>query len=172
MEILDHHAINKVVDYAGIDLPRDAAALLLVEVDGDEAILPKELETIKAALAKMGVTQVKIAGSKAEEAELWQVRKAVSPAVVERGFTKISEDATVPLSKIPHMFEKVDEIKQKYDLNLVVFGHAGDGNLHPTISANMRDPEAVKMWNVRLRRFLIMQLNWEERFRESMALVR
>lgn len=120
----------------------------------------------------MGVTQVKIAGSKAEEAELWQVRKAVSPAVVERGFTKISEDATVPLSKIPHMFEKVDEIKQKYDLNLVVFGHAGDGNLHPTISANMRDPEAVKMWNVRLRRFLIMQLNWEERFRESMALVR
>lgn len=48
MEILDHHAINKVVDYAGIDLPRDAAALLLVEVDGDEAILPKELETIKA----------------------------------------------------------------------------------------------------------------------------
>lgn len=144
MEILDHHAINKVVDYAGIDLPRDAAALLLVEVDGDEAILRKELETIKAALAKMGVTQVKIAGSKAEEAELWQVRKAVSPVVVERGFTKISEDATVPLSKIPHMFEKVDEIKQKYDLNLVVFGHAGDGNLHPTISANMRDPEAVK----------------------------
>ncbi|REB90400.1 glycolate oxidase subunit GlcD, partial [Staphylococcus pseudintermedius] len=110
----------------------------------DEAILPKELETIKAALAKMGVTQVKIAGSKAEEAELWQVRKAVSPAVVERGCTKISEDATVPLSKSPHMLEKVDEVKQKYDWKLGVFGHAGEGNLHTTISANMRDPEADK----------------------------
>lgn len=86
----------------------------------------------------------KIAQTKEEENALWQVRKAVSPAVVESGYTKISEDATVPLSKIPQMFKKISELKEKYQLNIVIFGHAGDGNLHPTINANMRDPIAVK----------------------------
>jgi len=87
---------------------------------------------------------VQVASDKEEEARLWQVRKLVSPAVVSSGYTKISEDATVPLSKIPDMFRKIDEIKKKYDLNIVVFGHAGDGNLHPTINTNMRDPEEVE----------------------------
>ncbi|MDP4448957.1 FAD-linked oxidase C-terminal domain-containing protein [Staphylococcus hyicus] len=144
MEILDHHAINKVVDYAGLDLPRSAAAILLVEVDGEPEALTQEMATINQALKRIGVTNIKIAQTKDEENALWQVRKAVSPAVVESGYTKISEDATVPLSKIPHMFKKISEIKEKYQLNIVIFGHAGDGNLHPTINANMRDEMAIK----------------------------
>lgn len=143
MEILDQNAINKVEDYAGLDLPREAAAVLLVEVDGDTEALKKEMEVIRSALKKIGVTGVNIAGDKEEEAKLWQVRKLVSPAIVSSGYTKISEDATVPLSKIPDMFKKIDEIKEKYHLNIVVFGHAGDGNLHPTINTNMRDSEEV-----------------------------
>lgn len=144
MEILDHHAINKVVDYAGLDLPRAAAAILLVEVDGEPNALTKEMETIRVALEKIGVENIEIAKTKEQEAELWRVRKAVSPAVVESGYTKISEDATVPLSKIPHMFKKISELKHKYQLSIVVFGHAGDGNLHPTINANMRDKTAIQ----------------------------
>lgn len=144
MEILDHHAVNKVVDYAGLEIPRSAAAILLVEIDGEPEALTKEMTTIKQALENINVTDINIAETKEEENALWQVRKAVSPAVVESGYTKISEDATVPLSKIPHMFKKISELKEKYQLNIVIFGHAGDGNLHPTINANMRDPLAVK----------------------------
>lgn len=144
MEILDHNAINKVEDYAGLDLPRSAAAILLVEVDGDPNVLTKELHVIENALNEIGVKDIQVAANIEEEEKLWQVRKLVSPAIVSSGYTKISEDATVPLSKIPDMFKKIDEIKYKYDLNIVVFGHAGDGNLHPTINTNMRDPEEVK----------------------------
>ena len=85
-----------------------------------------------------------IAENKEDEDKLWQVRKLVSPAIVESGYTKISEDVTLPLSKIPDMFKKIDEIKQKHDLNIVVFGHAGDGNLHPTLNTNMRDQNEVE----------------------------
>ncbi|MEB5685019.1 FAD-binding oxidoreductase [Mammaliicoccus lentus] len=144
MEILDHNALNKVEDYAGLDLPRDAAAILLIEVDGNPENLADELDTIQKALKEIDVENVEIAESKEAEDKLWQVRKLVSPAVVESGYTKISEDATVPLSKIPEMFKKIDEIKTKYDLNIVVFGHAGDGNLHPTINTNMRDENEVR----------------------------
>ena len=144
MEILDHNALNKVEDYAGLDLPRDAAAILLIEVDGNPENLGDELDTIQKALKEIDVENVEIAESKEAEDKLWQVRKLVSPAVVESGYTKISEDATVPLSKIPEMFKKMDEIKTKYDLNIVVFGHAGDGNLHPTINTNMRDENEVR----------------------------
>lgn len=144
MEILDQNSINKVEDYAGLNLPRSAAAIILVEVDGDPEVLPKELAVIKEALEEIGVKNIQVAENKEQEQKLWQVRKLVSPAIVTSGYTKISEDATVPLSKIPEMFKKIDEIKNKYNLNIVVFGHAGDGNLHPTINTNMRDTEEVK----------------------------
>lgn len=143
MEILDQNALNKVEDYASLGLPRDVAAILLIEVDGDTEVLKKELAIIRDALETIGVKNINIAEDKAEEEKLWQVRKLVSPAVVTSGYTKISEDATVPLSKISDMFKKIDEVKEKYDLNIVVFGHAGDGNLHPTINTNMRDSDEV-----------------------------
>ena len=144
MEILDNNSINKVEDYANLNLPRDAAAIILIEVDGHPDILTQELNTIKNSLIEIGVTNIQVAESKEEEEKLWKIRQLVSPAIVSSGYTKISEDATVPLSKIPDMFKKIDEIKVKYDLNIVVFGHAGDGNLHPTINTNMRDPEEVR----------------------------
>ncbi|MCK1975912.1 FAD-binding protein [Jeotgalicoccus huakuii] len=143
MEILDQNSINKVEDYAKLNLPRNAAAIILIEVDGDEDVLPKELNVIKEALESIGVNDIRIAESKEDEENLWRVRKLVSPAIVTSGYTKISEDATVPLSKIPDMFKKINELKNKYELDIVVFGHAGDGNLHPSINTNMRDQSEV-----------------------------
>lgn len=143
MEILDNNSLNRVEDYANLGLPREAAAILLVEVDGHASILDKELLTIKEALLGIGVDKINIAENKADEEKLWQVRKLVSPAIVKSGYTKISEDITLPLSKIPDMFKKIGEIKEEYDLNIVVFGHAGDGNLHPTLNTNMRDEDEV-----------------------------
>lgn len=68
----------------------------------------------------------------------------VSPAITKMGPTKISEDATVPRSEIPKMMERLHAIRDKYQLNLVVFGHAGDGNLHPNIITDKRNVEEMK----------------------------
>jgi glycolate oxidase len=78
-----------------------------------------------------------------EKEEIWKARKLVSPAIVRIKPTKISEDATVPRSKIPEMFERLQQIKKKYNVNLVVFGHAGDGNLHPNIICDKNDLEEM-----------------------------
>ena len=87
---------------------------------------------------------VQVAKDNQEAAQLWQARKLVSPAIVKIKPTKISEDATVPRSKIPEMFQRLKEIREKYNVHLVVFGHAGDGNLHPNIIADQRDEEEMR----------------------------
>lgn len=74
----------------------------------------------------------------------WQVRRMLSPAITQMGPTKISEDAMVPRSHIPAMMERLATIREKYDLNLVVFGHAGDGNLHPNIITDKRNVAEMK----------------------------
>lgn len=85
-----------------------------------------------------------MAEDKAEREKIWMARKLVSPAITRMGPTKISEDATVPREKIPEMMERLKRIREKYQLQLVVFGHAGDGNLHPNIIADERNREEME----------------------------
>ena len=84
-----------------------------------------------------------IPGSREEADQLWQARKLVSPAIVTLKPTKVSEDVAVPRSKIPDMIDRLNRIKEKYNIHLVVFGHAGDGNLHPNIICDQRDTEEM-----------------------------
>lgn len=91
----------------------------------------------------VGAREVTIPKNKAEETELWKARKLVSPAIARIKPTKISEDATVPRSKIPEMCERLLNIRDKYGIHLVVFGHAGDGNLHPNIICDKTDQEEM-----------------------------
>ncbi|WP_110112099.1 FAD-linked oxidase C-terminal domain-containing protein [Bacillus sp. CGMCC 1.16541] len=144
MEIMDQASVVAVENYQPCGLPTDIEAILLIEIDGHPAALEHEMNTVKKACEQVGAREVRIAQTKEEEAELWQARKLVSPAIVQHKPTKISEDATVPRSKIPDMFKKLKEIRDVYNVDLVVFGHAGDGNLHPNIIADARDREEMK----------------------------
>ncbi|MFX0561253.1 FAD-binding oxidoreductase [Tepidibacillus infernus] len=144
LELMDHASIQAVEDYEPVGLPRDAEAILLIEVDGHPLAMKDEIEKVKEICSQLGAREVKIATTKEEREELWRARKLVSPAIVKIKPTKISEDATVPRSKIPEMFKRLKEIKEKYQLHLVIFGHAGDGNLHPNIIANKLDKEEMK----------------------------
>ena len=92
----------------------------------------------------MGARSVHIPQNEAEKMEIWKARKLVSPAIARIKPTKISEDATVPRSKIPQMCAKLQEIRDKYKVHLVVFGHAGDGNLHPNIICDKNDQEEMR----------------------------
>jgi glycolate oxidase len=90
-----------------------------------------------------GASEIKIPKNEIEKQEIWKARKLVSPAIVRIKPTKISEDATVPRSKIPEMCARLQTIREKYQIHLVVFGHAGDGNLHPNIICDKSDKEEM-----------------------------
>ncbi|WP_145523932.1 FAD-binding oxidoreductase [Virgibacillus sp. SK37] len=142
LEIMDNGSIKAVEAYEPLGLPIDAEALLLIELDGHPAAIEDEVRSVET-VCKETARDVRVANTSEEAAELWRARKLVSPAIVREKPTKISEDATVPRSKIPEMFGRLKEIREKYKVDLVVFGHAGDGNLHPNIIADKRDQEEM-----------------------------
>ncbi|MCF6092658.1 FAD-binding protein [Microaerobacter geothermalis] len=144
MELMDQASIIAVENYQPCGLPTDAEAIILIEMDGHPHAIRDEIEKAEKICKEVGAKEVRLAHSQKEREELWKARKLVSPAIVKIKPTKISEDATVPRSKIPDMFRKLKEIKEKYNIHLVVFGHAGDGNLHPNIIADKRDQEEMK----------------------------
>ena len=72
---------------------------------------------------------------------LWKARRSVSPALARKAPNKLGEDITVPRSAIPEAVRRLKAISAKYGLPIVIFGHAGDGNLHPNILFDKRDPE-------------------------------
>ncbi len=144
MEIMDQACIQAVENYKPSGYPTDAAAIVLIELDGHPVAIEDEIKEVATICKKLNARTVKVATTEEEKQKLWEARKLVSPAITKIKPTKISEDATVPRSQIPKMFERLMEIRDKYNIDLVVFGHAGDGNLHPNILADKRDQEEMK----------------------------
>jgi glycolate oxidase len=144
IEIMDQASIIAVENYEPCGLPRDATAIVLIELDGHPAAILDEIEQVRHICERNGAREVKIARTNAERDELWKGRKLVSPAIARIKPTKISEDITVPKSQIPEAFKRLQAIRDKYGIHLVIFGHAGDGNLHPNIIADKRDHEEMR----------------------------
>jgi len=147
LEIMDEESIKCVVKYAGCELPLDAKALLLIEVDGRPSTVDEELEVVKEVCLQHKARRVEVATAKEDRDQLWKARRSVSPAVVRIAPTKISEDATVPRARVPEMINRLQQIREKYKINLVIFGHAGDGNLHPNIITDERNKEEMSRVN-------------------------
>lgn len=141
MEFLDNNTICKVDDYTKAGLPRDAQAILLIEVDGHPAQVADEAEVVERVLKECKATEVHVAKDAAEKFKLWEARRMALPVLARCKPTTVLEDATVPRSKIPAMMKALNEISKKYKLDMGTFGHAGDGNLHPTILCDKRDTE-------------------------------
>lgn len=144
LEIMDNLTICAVENYLHIGLPVDADALLLIEVDGEPAAVAKQAESVIKVCKDCGAREVKIAKDQKEADSFGLARRSISPACGKINPTKISEDATVPRSQIPSMVRAVRELAAKYKLKMVIFGHAGDGNLHPNILSNKRDLEEME----------------------------
>lgn len=143
MEFLDNTTINCVEDYTKIGLPRNSQAVLLIEVDGRGSIVQEDAETIKNILKKNRASFVRIADSAQEALKLKTARRSAFSALARKRPTTILEDATVPRSELPIMIEKVAEAARKFDLTFGDFGHAGDGNLHPTCLTDERDNQEI-----------------------------
>lgn len=141
LEFLDNFTIRTVEDFRHAGLPVDAEALLLIEVDGHPAAVEDDAAQIKELCTRQGATKIQVAQSAAEKDLIWQARRDALPALARLKPTTVLEDATVPRSKIPEMVKRINEIGKKYNITIGTFGHAGDGNLHPTIVTDKRNHE-------------------------------
>lgn len=144
LEVLDKVFINIIEDYTHLGLPREAGALLLIEVDGPEAAVAGQSERLTELCREMGAHEVKVARTVEENDEIWRARRSAYGAEARLKPTAISEDCTVPVGNLVAMFQEVAKIAEKYKLLIPVVAHAGDGNLHPQILTDSSDPEEMK----------------------------
>ncbi len=144
LEFLDNVTINCVEDFSHIGLPRDIGALLLIQTDGHPAQVAEEVEAIEAICKEQGATEFKIAQTQEEAEQLASARRMALSALARRKPTTILEDATVPRNRVPEMLAYIEEMRDKYQLDIGTFGHAGDGNLHPTCLTDERNLEEME----------------------------
>ncbi len=141
LEFMDNFTIRTVEDFAHAGLPVEAKALLLIEVDGHPGQVAEEAEKVEAICRQLGAQRIQVAKDAAERNKVWEARRAALSALARVSPTTVLEDATVPRSKIPAMMVALEAIASKYKLTIGTFGHAGDGNLHPTILTDRRNTE-------------------------------
>ncbi len=144
LEFLDNPTIQVVEGFNKIGLPLDMDAILLIEQDGlDESIVEKDINEIVRICKEQGAVEVKMAANAAEAEKLMLARRSALSTLARIRPTTILEDATVPRSKIADMVIEINRIAKKYDIQICTFGHAGDGNLHPTCTTDARDKEEI-----------------------------
>jgi glycolate oxidase len=142
IEFLDNWVINRIEEMMPMGLPKDADAVLLFECDGIPEAVEKEVEQIVEITKKYGAVDVRVARDQAEADRYWLARRAGFAAVFGKAPTVLAEDVTVPRNKMPDLIRKCKEVAKKYNLEITVLGHAGDGNLHPSILTDINNKEA------------------------------
>ncbi len=141
LEFLDNNTIVRVDDFTHAGLPREAGAILLIEVDGHPAQVADDAAAVEKVLKANHATAVHVPRDAEEKNRLWEARRQALPVLARCRPTTVLEDATVPRSQIPAMMKAVNEIAAKHKVEVGTFGHAGDGNLHPTFLCDKRDKE-------------------------------
>jgi glycolate oxidase len=142
LELMDETAIACIEEAMGLGLPLDKEAILIIECDGnDEGSVLQEIDRVADTCRQFGASDVQVARNAAQRDDLWRARRSVSPSLARKAPNKLGEDISVPRSEIPAAVRRIKEISRRYDLPIVVFGHAGDGNLHPNVLFDMRDAD-------------------------------
>lgn len=143
LEFLDQTTVRCVEDFAKIGLPTDVAAVLLIETDGHPAVVADEAAAMERIAREQGARSVQVAATAEEATKLASARRTAFSALARVAPTTILEDATVPRSELARMVAFCRETAEKHQLNMGIFGHMGDGNLHPTFLTDERNPEEM-----------------------------
>jgi glycolate oxidase len=144
LEILDNATIRVVDDFAKLGLPLDMEAILIIEQDGDEEAVERDIAVITEVCKSENADQLSVAASYEEAEKLLTARRSAFTALARLRPTTILEDATVPRSKIADMVIEINRIAKKHEVQISTFGHAGDGNLHPTATTDARNKEEIE----------------------------
>jgi glycolate oxidase len=144
LEFLDQPTLRVVEDYVKIGLPTDVQAVLLIEQDGPAEVVSRDLKKIEEVCKQENAVSVQIAATPQEAEALSMARRTALSALARLKPTTILEDATVPRSEVANMVKAISEIAKKYNLHICTFGHAGDGNLHPTCPTDARNHDEME----------------------------
>ncbi|MBE9065401.1 glycolate oxidase subunit GlcD [Leptolyngbya cf. ectocarpi LEGE 11479] len=141
MEMMDNFSINAVEEVVALDCyPRDATAILLVEVDGSPADVAASAQKVSEIVKANGARQVAIATTPEERLRLWKGRKAAFAAMGKLSPDYYVQDGVIPRAKLPHVLNEIEALSKKYSYDVANVFHAGDGNLHPLILYNNAVP--------------------------------
>lgn len=159
LEFIDGNAIQIIRGYSVVDLPEQAGALLMIEVDGALAELDSAAEKVAASARNKGLLDIRVAATAEEVEALWQTRKVLAPALRKVAPKKINEDVVVPVTAIPDLIAGLDRLSAKYDLPIINFGHAGNGNIHVNLLLNPDTPEQIRKAQACLDEVFTLVLN-------------
>ncbi len=141
LELMDQGILVAVEEAFKFGFPLDAKAILLIEVDGLEAGLDQQRDRIIELCNKCGAREVRQANDAKQRQLLWKCRKQAFGAVGRLSPSYCTQDGVVPRTKLPHILRRITEIGLKYNIRIVNVFHAGDGNIHPILLFDERDPE-------------------------------
>ncbi len=144
-EIMDRICLDAVARHRKLALDPAVAACVIIEIDGDdEAALDAQTNRIEAIAKASGSIAFRAARSQEESDELWAIRRSLSSAVAAFAPNRLGEDISVPRDAFPEVVRRIQSIPGKFRLPIAVYGHAGDGNLHPSILCDLDNPEEEK----------------------------
>lgn len=144
MEIMDNLAIQAAEAAVQAGYPSDTYGLLIVELDGEETIVEKEFGYLMEVIEESNPDEIRIAQDDDQRALIWKGRKSAFSAVGRLSPDYIVQDGVVPRSQLSHALSKIQELGKQYDIQVANVFHAGDGNLHPLILFDGRDPSALE----------------------------
>lgn len=148
IEFMDRSSIEMSCSYLNESLPLEGVgAMLLIEIDGtDEQTVERELIQVGDLCSEQGAMEVYIAEDATTRERIWSVRRNIAEAIKVYSPVQSLEDVVVPIASIPLVLPKLEALKEKYQVRIPCYGHAGDGNLHATI---VKDPEmSLEDWKV------------------------
>ncbi len=140
MEMMDKPAIQAAEDFVHVGYPCEAAAMLLVELDGPPVEVDYLVGRVEAIALRRGATQCRISNSEAERLAFWAGRKAAFPAVGRLTPDYLCMDGTIPRKALPQVLKGISDLSEKHSLRVANVFHAGDGNLHPLIMFDANNP--------------------------------
>ena len=140
MEMMDNPAINAAEDFVAAGYPRDAAALLIVELDGPEVEVDHLVERVAGIARAFGATSIRVSENENERAKFWAGRKSAFPAVGRISPDYYCMDGTIPRRRLPEVLGRMAEMSDEFGLRVANVFHAGDGNLHPLILYDANNP--------------------------------
>ncbi|OXS63695.1 glycolate oxidase [Bacillus sp. V-88] len=144
LEFLDQPTLEVVEDFAKIGLPTDVKAVLLIEQDGPPEVVARDMKRIEEVCVENDAVSVQLAKTEIEADALRTARRSALSALARLKPTTILEDATVPRSEIAKMVKAINDIAERHGVKICTFGHAGDGNLHPTVATDARDHDEME----------------------------
>ncbi len=140
-ELMDKMSIQAVARHRKLDIDPAIEACVIIEIDGeDTAALDKQAAAIEKIARSLRVAEVRIAADAKESDDIWAIRRGLSSAVGAMAPTRLGEDISVPRDAFPEVVRRIKKIAEAHDIPIAVYGHAGDGNLHPSVLCDLTKP--------------------------------